>query len=80
MFLPHHEIFPVLQPSLGVDNTQGDIIFDLSTQAWKLKTSLEQFNQVNQVLEREVERAELIRGVPIANEEVVVNRLVQRPF
>lgn len=80
MVLPHHEIFPVLQLGLGFDNTQEDIISDLSAQAWKLRASLEQFNQVNQVLEREEERDKLIRGVPVANKEAVVDRLAQRPF
>ena len=79
MVLPHYEVFPVLQPGLGFDNTQEDIISDLSVQASKLRTSLEQFTQVNQVLEREEERAELIRGVPIANEEAIVDRLIPRP-
>ena len=41
MVLPHHEIFQVLQLGLGFDNTQEDIILDLSAQAWKLKTSIE---------------------------------------
>ena len=80
MVLSHHDIFPVLQPGLGFDYTQEDIILDLSAQAWKLKTSIEQFTQVNWVLEREEERVEIIRGVLVTNEEAMVDREVPRPF
>ena len=72
MVLSHQNVFPVLQPDLGFDNMQEDIISGLRALAWKLRTSVQQFAQVNQVLEREEERAELIRGVPIAHEEVVI--------
>ena len=41
MVLYHRNIFLVLQLGLGFDNTQEDIILDLSAQDQKLKTSLE---------------------------------------
>lgn len=80
MVLSHQGIFLVLQLDLGFHNNQENIIFDLSIQAWRLKTSFEEFAQVNRILEREEERAKLIRGIPIAHEEAVVARLALRPL
>ena len=45
--------------------------------AWKLHRSGEHYQQVLVLLEREEERAELLRGFPEVQEEVVVNRLSQ---
>ena len=70
----------MLQLGLGFDNTQEDIISYLSSQAWNLRTSIEQFAQVNRVLEREEERVELIRGVLVTHEEAIVSCLAPRPL
>ena len=75
MVLPHNEVFPVLQPNLRFEDTQEDIISDLVATAWALHRSNQQYQQVLGVLEREEERAELLRGVLKVQEEVVLNRL-----
>ena len=64
MVLPHNEIFPVLQPDLRFEDTQEDIVSDLAAIAWQVRRSDSQYQQVLEVLEREEERAELLRGVP----------------
>ena len=75
MVLPHNEVFPILQPNLWFEDTQEDIISDLAATTWRLRRSGQQYQQVLVVLEREEERAELLRGVPEVQEEAVVNRL-----
>ena len=46
---------------------------------WTLHQSNQQFQQILNVLEREEERAELLRGVLEAQEEAVANRLAEAP-
>ena len=79
MVLPHNEVFHVLQPNIRFEDTQEDIILDLNSTAWVLCWSNQQYQQVLFVLEREEERAELLRGVLEAQQEVAVNRLAQAP-
>lgn len=79
MVLPHNEVFPVLQPNLRFEDTQEDIISDLSATAWRVCRSGQQYQQVIVVLEREEERAKLLRGVPEVQEVAFVNRLAQAP-
>ena len=79
MVLPHNEVFPILQPNLQFKDTQEDIISNLVATAWRLRRSGQQYQQVLVVLEREEERAELLRGVPEVQEATVVDRLAQAP-
>ena len=79
MVLPHNEVFLILKPNLQFEDTQEGIISDLVATAWALHRSNQQYQQVLGVLEREEERAELLRGVPKVQEEAVVNRLAQAP-
>ena len=58
--LPHENIFPVLQPNLGFQDTQEDIISDLNSLAWRCRQSEQQYHQVNQVLEEEEEFGEIL--------------------
>ena len=77
MVLPSHILFPVLQPNLGFQDTQEDIIFDLTSTAWALHKNNQKFIQHSNVLEREEECAKILRGVPKVQEQAVVNRLSQ---
>lgn len=79
MVLPHNDVFPMLQPNLGFEDTQEDIISSLVAAAWRFKHSNQQFHQVQVVLEREEEIEEHLRGIPVAQEVVIVNRLAQAP-
>lgn len=79
MVLQHNQVFPVLQPNLRFEDTQEDIISDLAATAWRVRRSGQQYQQILVVLEREEERAELLRGVPRIQEAAVVNRLAQAP-
>ena len=63
MVLPGYNVFPWLQPDLGFQDTQEDIISDLTSTAWELCRINQQFQQVLIVLEREEECAKLLRGV-----------------
>lgn len=73
------EVLPVLQPSLDFTDTQEDIIADLNATTWNLRTSGQQYQQVRLVIEEEEEIGEWLRGLPIAQEGVVVDRAIQRP-
>lgn len=73
------EVPPVLQLGLDFSNTQEDIIANLNATTWKLRTSGKQYQQVRLVLEEEEEIGEWLRGLPIAQEAVVVDKAVQRP-
>ena len=75
MVLPHNDVFLMLQPNLRFEDTQEDIISDLTLATWILRRSNQQFQQVLNILEREEECAKLLRGVPEVQEEVVINRL-----
>lgn len=79
MVLPHENIFPVLQPNLGFQDTQEDIISDLNTLTWRCRRSAQQYHQVNQVLEEEEEFGEILRRAPIGQNVVVVERIVVIP-
>ena len=80
MVLQHNEVFPVLQPNLHFEDNQEDIISDLAAIAWRLRSSGQQYQQVLVVLEREEERAKLLRGVLEVQEVEVVDRLAQAPI
>ena len=55
MVLPYNDVFPMLQPNLKFEDTQEDIILDLTTIGWTLCQNKQQFQQVLNVLEREEE-------------------------
>ena len=57
MVLPHREIFPVLQPNLGFNDDQEDILSGLNNLAWKTKESYAQYMRTCFVLEEEEEKA-----------------------
>ena len=80
MVLPHHHVFLVLHTNLGFLDTQEDLIFELNLVAWKLMRNNQQYQQVMRVFEeKEEERGERLRGVPVVQEAVVVNQIAQVP-
>ena len=78
MVLPHHHVFLVLQPNLEFLDTQEDLISELNLVAWQLKRNNQQYHQVMRVFEEE-ERGEILRGVLVVQELVVVNQITQVP-
>lgn len=63
MVLPHENIFPVLQPNLGFQDDQEDIIFSLNTFVWRYRRNVEHYRNASQVLEEEERRAEALERV-----------------
>ena len=39
MLLPHNDVFPMLQPNLRFEDTQEDVILDLTSTTWTLHQS-----------------------------------------
>ena len=60
MVLPHENIIPVLQPNLGFQDDQEDIISSLNTFVWRLRRNTEHYSNANQVLEEEERRAKAL--------------------
>ena len=60
MVLPHENIIPVLQPNLGFQDDQEDIISSLNTFVWRNRRNAEHYRNANQVLEEEERRAEAL--------------------
>ena len=60
MVLPHENIIPVLQPNLGFQDDQEDIISSLNTFVWRHRRNAEHYRNANQVLEEEERRAEAV--------------------
>ena len=60
MVLPHENIILVLQPNLGFEDDQEDIISSLNTFVWRNRRNLEHYRNANQVLEEEERRAEAL--------------------
>ena len=60
MVLPHENIIPVLQPNLGFQDDQEDIISSLNTFVWRHRRNIEHYQNANQVLEEEERRAEAL--------------------
>ena len=63
MVLPHENIIPVLQPNLGFQDDQEDIISSLNTFVWRYRRNVEHYRNANQVLEEEERRAEALERV-----------------
>ena len=60
MVLPHENIVLVLQPNLGFQDDQEDIISSLNTFFWRHRRNAEHYRNENQVLEEEQRRAEAL--------------------
>ena len=63
MVLPHENIFLVLQPNLGFQDNQEDIISSLHTFVWRYRRNTEHYQNASQVLEEEERRAEALERV-----------------
>lgn len=63
MVLSHENIIPVLQPNLGFQDDQEDIISSLDTFVWRHIRDIEQNRNANQVLEEEEVRIEALERV-----------------
>ena len=63
MVLPHENIIPVLQPNLGFQDDQEDIISSLNTFVWRHRRNVEHYKNASQVLEEEERRAEALERV-----------------
>ena len=71
MVLPHENIFPMLQPNLGFQDDQEDIISSLNTFFWRYRRDAKHYWNASQVLEEEERRTEAL-------ERVVQRRNIQR--
>ena len=71
MVLPHENIILVLQPNLGFQYNQEDIISSLNTFIWRHSRNIEHYRNASQVLEEEERRVEAL-------ERVVQGRNVQK--
>ena len=60
MVLPHENIFLVLQPNLGFQDDQEDIISSLNTFVWRHRRNIENYTNASQVLEEEERRAKAL--------------------
>ena len=60
MVLPHENIFLVLQPSLGFQDDQEDIISSLNTFVWRYRRNTENYQNASRVLEEEERRVEAL--------------------
>ena len=58
MVLPHENIFLVLQPNLGFQDDQEDIISSLNTFVWRYRRNTEHYRNTSWVLEEEERRVE----------------------
>ena len=63
MVLPHENIIPVLQPNLGFQDDQEEIISSLNTFVWRHRRNIEHYQNANQVLEEEERRVEALEIV-----------------
>ena len=71
MVLLHENIVLVLQPNLGFQDDQEDIISSLNTFVWIHRRNVEHYMNASQVLEEEERRVEAL-------ERVVQRRDIQR--
>ena len=60
MVLPHENIIPVLQPNLGFQDNQEDIISSLNTFVWRHRRNTKHYRNTSQVLEEEERRDEAL--------------------
>ena len=60
MVLPHENIIPVLQPNLGFQDDQEDIISFLNTFVWRNRRDIQHYRNASQVLEEEERRAKAL--------------------
>ena len=60
MVLPHENIFLVLQPNLGFQDDQEDIISYLNTFVQRYRRNAEHYQNASQVMEEEERRAEAL--------------------
>ena len=65
MVLPHENIFSVLQPNLGFQDDQEDIISSLNTFVWRYRRNSEHYRNASRVLEEEERRAEALERAAI---------------
>ena len=63
MVLPQENIFLVLQPNLGFQDNQEDIIYSLNTFVWRYRRNAEHYQNASQVLEEEERRAKALERV-----------------
>ena len=63
MVLPHENIFPVLQPNLGFQDDQENIILSLNRFVWRHRRNVEHYRNASQVLEEEERRAKALERV-----------------
>ena len=61
--LPHENIFSMLQPNLGFQDDQEDIISSLNTFVWRHRKNTKHYKNASQVLEEEERRAEALESV-----------------
>ena len=69
MVLPHENILRVIQPNLGFQDDQEDIISSLNTFVWRHRRNTKHYRNANQVLEE---------GRAKALDRVVQRRNIQR--
>ena len=58
MVLPHENIFLVLQPNLGFQDDQEDIISSLNTFVYRYRRNIEHYKNASQLIEQEEARSE----------------------
>lgn len=63
MVLPHEKIILVLQPNLGFQDDQEDIISSIKTFFWRHKRNIQHHWNASQVLEEEERRVEALKRV-----------------
>ena len=63
MVLPHENIVPVVQPNLGFQDDQEDIISSLNTFVWRHRRNIEHYRNASQVLEEEERGAKTLERV-----------------
>lgn len=61
--LPHEDQIPTIQPNLGFQDKQEDIINQLNTLTWRRKKSLNDYRRLNFLLEHEEDNVEYWEGV-----------------
>jgi hypothetical protein len=65
MVVPHENIVPVLQPNLGFQDDQEDIISSLNTFVWRHRRNTKHYRNSSWVLEEEESRDEALkRDIP----------------
>lgn len=60
MVLPHEDIILVLQPKLGFQDDQEDLISPLNTFVWRHSRNIEHYQNASQVLEEEERRTDTL--------------------